>query len=204
MIRRRCRYIVVSDAGCDPDFQLGDLGSAVRKIWIDLGVAIRFRNIDLVARKLEPTDGVYCAIADICYPEPAAQPGMLVYIKPSYHGTEPVDVRSYAALNPTFPHELTADQWFTEFRWKATACSAAISSIASARAPGRSSKTCSRAVTLAAPPSSRSTFPGSLRKLRLIFGHTLNLRAPLPPPAVQRAVRPLRRAPEPGSPPNVF
>lgn len=114
MIRRRCRYIVVSDAGCDPDFQLGDLGSAVRKIWIDLGVAIRFRNIDLAARKLEPTDGVYCAIADICYPEPAAQPGLLVYIKPSYHGTEPADVRSYAALNPTFPHESTADQWFTE------------------------------------------------------------------------------------------
>jgi hypothetical protein len=29
MVRRRCRYIVVSDAGCDPDFQLGDLGNAV-------------------------------------------------------------------------------------------------------------------------------------------------------------------------------
>jgi hypothetical protein len=110
MVRRRCRYIVVSDAGCDPDFQLGDLGNAVRKVWIDFGVAIRFRSIDLAARKREPGDGVYCAIADICYPEP----GLLIYIKPSYHGTEPADVRSYAALNPTFPHESTTDQWFTE------------------------------------------------------------------------------------------
>jgi hypothetical protein len=114
MVRRRCRYIVVSDAGCDPDFQLGDLGNAVRKIWIDLGVAVRFRGIDLAARKPETVEGVYCAIADICYPEPEAKPGLLIYIKPSYHGTEPADVRSYAALNPTFPHESTADQWFTE------------------------------------------------------------------------------------------
>ncbi len=114
MIRRRCRYIVVSDAGCDPDCQLGDLGNAVRKIWIDLGVAIRFRSIDVAARKREPVAGVYCAIADICYPEPEAEPGLLIYIKPGYHGTEPADVRSYAALNPTFPHESTSDQWFTE------------------------------------------------------------------------------------------
>jgi len=114
MIRRRCRYIVVSDAGCDPDFQLGDLGNAVRKVWIDFGVAIRFRSIDLAAPKREPGDGVYCAIADICYPEAEAEPGLLIYIKPSYHGTEPADVRSYAALNPTFPHESTTDQWFTE------------------------------------------------------------------------------------------
>src|SRR5260370_24308465 len=58
--------------------------------------------------------GVYCSIADICYPEPQAKPGLLIYIKPSYHGAEPADVRSYAALNPTFPHESTADQWFSE------------------------------------------------------------------------------------------
>ena len=50
MVRRRCRYIVVSDAGCDPDCQLADLGNAVRKIWIDLGVAIRFRGIDEIGR----------------------------------------------------------------------------------------------------------------------------------------------------------
>jgi len=24
--------------------------------------------------------------ADICYPEPGAEPGLLIYIKPSYHG----------------------------------------------------------------------------------------------------------------------
>lgn len=114
MVRRRCRYIVVSDAGCDPDCQLADLGNAVRKIWIDLGVAIRFRGIDVMARQPNPVAGVYCAIADICYPEAADTPGVLIYIKPGYHGIEPADVRAYAALNPTFPHESTGNQWFTE------------------------------------------------------------------------------------------
>jgi Patatin-like phospholipase len=119
MVRRRCRYIVVSDADCDPDCQLEDLGNSVRKAWIDLGVAIRFRGIDVTARKPEPIDGVYCAIADVYYPEPNAKPGLLLYIKPGFHGTEPADVRSYAALHPAFPHESTAGQWFSESQMEA-------------------------------------------------------------------------------------
>ena len=114
MVRRRCRYIVVSDADCDPKCQLEDLGNAVRKVWIDLGIAIRFRGIHVAARQPEPIGGVYCAIADVYYPEPDAKPGLLVYIKPGYHGDEPADVRSYANLHPEFPHESTAEQWFTE------------------------------------------------------------------------------------------
>ena len=53
---------MVSDAGCDPKCHLEDLGNAVRKAWIDLGVAIRFRGINVAARKRKPVDGVYCAI----------------------------------------------------------------------------------------------------------------------------------------------
>jgi hypothetical protein len=119
MVLRRCRYIVVSDADCDPLCQFEDLGNAVRKAWIDLGVNIRFRGIDITARKPEPLAGAYCAIADIDYPEPDAKPGLLLYIKPGYHGTEPADVRSYAAVHPAFPHESTAEQWFTESQLEA-------------------------------------------------------------------------------------
>jgi hypothetical protein len=119
MVRRRCRYIVVSDADCDPKCQLEDLGNAVRKAWIDLGIAIRFRSIDVTARQPEPIDGIYCAIADIGYPEPNAKPGLLLYIKPGYHGTEPADVRSYANLHLAFPHESTAEQWFSESQMEA-------------------------------------------------------------------------------------
>src|SRR5205823_1044382 len=45
MIRRRCGCIVLSDAGCDPNYGFEDLGNAVRKIAIDLGVYITFSNL---------------------------------------------------------------------------------------------------------------------------------------------------------------
>jgi hypothetical protein len=115
MVRRRCRLILVSDAGCDPDCVLEDLGNAVRKIWIDLGIRIEFDDIGVAARKTPPVEGVYCALGRIHYPENAdGKPGILVYVKPGFHGTEPPDVRSYAAANPAFPHQTTADQWFSE------------------------------------------------------------------------------------------
>ncbi len=49
MVRRRCRLIVVVDAGCDPDFAFEDLGNAVRKIYIDLGIRITFSDLGSLA-----------------------------------------------------------------------------------------------------------------------------------------------------------
>jgi hypothetical protein len=46
MVRRRCRLIVLIDAGCDGDFAFQDLGNAVRKIYIDLGIRITFKDLD--------------------------------------------------------------------------------------------------------------------------------------------------------------
>ena len=115
MLRRRCRLIVVSDAGCDPACGLADLGAALRKAWIDLGVKVEFDSLKIRARQAAPeADGVYAALARIEYPEAPAVPAHLVYLKPSYLGTEPADIRAYAQGNPAFPHESTADQWFSE------------------------------------------------------------------------------------------
>ncbi len=114
MVRRRCRFILISDAGSDPKCTLEDLGNAVRKIWIDLGVRIAFERIDVAARREPPLDGAYCALGRIDYPEAGARRGVLVYVKPGFHGSEPPDIRSYAALHQAFPHEGTGDQWFSE------------------------------------------------------------------------------------------
>ena len=114
MVQRRCRFILVSDAGSDPKSTLEDLGNAVRKIWIDLGVQIEFERIDVASRREPPIDGVYCALGRIRYPEAGDSDGTLIYVKPGFHGGEPPDIRSYAALHPTFPHEGTGDQWFSE------------------------------------------------------------------------------------------
>jgi hypothetical protein len=96
---------------------LEDLGNAVRKISIDLNVRIDFLNLKIAARAEPPVEGTYSAIAKIVYPDGAT--GKLLYIKPGYHGVEPPSVRSYAADNPAFPHESTADQWFGESQFEA-------------------------------------------------------------------------------------
>ncbi len=126
MVRRRCRAIVVSDAGCDPQTRLEDLGNAVRKCFIDFGVRIEFDRLDLPARpgdKPPPAAGaaqpqVYCAIGRIIYPGTGPD-GWILYVKPAYHGNEPADIRSYALAHPEFPHETTSDQWFSESQFEA-------------------------------------------------------------------------------------
>ncbi len=117
MVRRGCRKIVVSDAGCDPGSAFEDLGNAVRKIYIDMGVSVDFRTLDIPARRNPAEPGLYCAMGTIRYPE--GDDGWLLYIKPGYRGVEPAHVRSYANANKTFPHESTAEQWFTESQFEA-------------------------------------------------------------------------------------
>ena len=114
MIRRRCRNIVVSDAGNDPECTFEDSGNAVRKASVDFGVKIDFDRLDIRGRAKPPVAGVYAAVADIVYPDEDAAPGKLLYIKPGFHGSEPASARSYGELHPEFPHEPTTDQWFAE------------------------------------------------------------------------------------------
>jgi hypothetical protein len=126
MVRRRCRLIVISDAGRDPAYSFEDLGNAVRKIAIDLGVPIRFHRLEALKRR--PIDGSdildhcdYHAIADIDYQEAdgeGVENGLILYVKAGYHGTESAGVRSYAMANLDFPHQSTANQWFTESQFE--------------------------------------------------------------------------------------
>lgn len=112
MVLRRCRYIVVVDAGQDHECRFEDLGNALRKIRIDLGIRIRLDKVMIGSET-----GRYCAVGDILYQEmdgDQAENGHLLYIKPSLCGGEPQDVLHYKKLNKLFPHESTADQWFSE------------------------------------------------------------------------------------------
>lgn len=70
MVRRRCHTIVVSDACADPACKLEDLGIAMRKIYIDLGVSVDFEHVDVRQRGPDPSNhGVYCAVGRVTYPE---------------------------------------------------------------------------------------------------------------------------------------
>ena len=122
MVRRRCRLIVVSDAGCDPKFEFADLGNAVRKIALDLGVRISFQGVENLATRPagRSADVPYYAIGTIHYAaaDGGGQDGVILYIKPAYHGIENLGIRSYAAANPEFPHQGTGDQFFSESQFE--------------------------------------------------------------------------------------
>jgi hypothetical protein len=113
MVRRRCRHVVVLDASADPDLKCKELGNALRKIRIDLGVSIDFEDGHLS----ELRNGARrWAVARIGYGgiDNADESSWLIYIKPVLAGNEPPDVTSYSAAHPTFPHQSTSDQNYDE------------------------------------------------------------------------------------------
>jgi hypothetical protein len=124
MVLRRCHYIVVSDAGQDPICSFADLGEAVRKIRIDLGIPIDFGPMSIFARsnkKSRNERGRNCAIGQIRYSKvdgPGVKDGVLIYIKPACYGEEPRDIYEYFKRSELFPHESTADQFFSESQFE--------------------------------------------------------------------------------------
>ncbi len=143
MVMRRCRNIIVVDSGADATFTFEDLGNALRKIEIDLGIPVQFRKApSMRAGKngMASTGNRYCAVADIRYScvdgdiyraathdgsmQEFRKPdgngdGVLVYVKACLNGKdEPMDVTQYARSHSTFPHESTGNQFFNEAQFE--------------------------------------------------------------------------------------
>lgn len=124
MIVRRCHTIVLSDGGADPKCVFEDLGNAIRKIRIDLGVPIDLKDIDMAPRAADgkPVAGKYVAFGTIRYSavDKGAPDGLLIYIKPGVYKGDyfPRDVYNYALESPAFPHESTGDQFFSESQFE--------------------------------------------------------------------------------------
>ncbi|HVR09377.1 MAG TPA: patatin-like phospholipase family protein [Thermoanaerobaculia bacterium] len=128
MVRRRCRFILACDAGADPQYGFKDLGNAIRKIRIDFGISIVFTDRVYILPKKGSGEAAskearYCAVAEIRYGDvdQDAKPGTLIYVKPSICEQlrpTPFDVANYARFSPDFPHESTADQWFSETQFE--------------------------------------------------------------------------------------
>jgi hypothetical protein len=118
MVLRRCAVIVVADGSCDEAFSFDDLGNAVRKVRVDLGIPIEFTR-DF---RVEPPvasghgEGLHYAVADIRYSlvDAGVPDGVLIYVKPTLTGDEDRDVLAYHRSSKPFPHESTADQFFSE------------------------------------------------------------------------------------------
>jgi hypothetical protein len=120
MVRRRCHHVVVVDASCDPDGNFEDIGNAVRKVRIDLGIPITLHEV-----KFYPSSslkkGKFCAVGTIEYRAvdgAEAPDGTLVYIKAARHRLEPVDVFNHGQTYRKFPHDPTSHQWFNESQFE--------------------------------------------------------------------------------------
>lgn len=115
LIRRHCRYMVVSDCGADPDVSFNDLATLIRRVREDFGVEVR---LDLAA--LRPDDDGHSrqpvVVGQVIYPE--GDHGTVLLFKPCLVGSEPEDITQYRRRNPVFPHESTVDQFYDAAQWE--------------------------------------------------------------------------------------
>jgi hypothetical protein len=113
LIRRRSRYIILSDAEEDEKFKLEGIGGAIRKCRDDFGVVIDL-NIDALHPIGDPAASrLHYSLGTIVYPGETTC-GKLLYIKSSMTGDEPVDVIEFRKRHAEFPHTSTVDQFFDE------------------------------------------------------------------------------------------
>jgi len=132
LIRRRVPLIVLCDDGADPDEQFGDLANLVRKARLDFQTEISLLSGEdltddpagrffgpLPDLRRDPANGFarkHAALARITYPDGSR--GVLVVLKPTLIGDEPLDLLEYRAGHDKFPQEPTSDQFFDEAQWE--------------------------------------------------------------------------------------
>jgi hypothetical protein len=119
LVKRRCGLIIVCDAEADPNYGFEGLGNAIKRCRIDLGISIEIDTKPIVPNKSGMSKQHY-AIGKIHYEQADmdAPVGKIIYIKASLTGEEPTDVTTYKKRHRTFPHESTADQWFSESQFE--------------------------------------------------------------------------------------
>jgi hypothetical protein len=139
LLRRRCKLIIAVDADADPDMSFGSLVNLQRYARIDFGVrldlpwapirdATREASAEILKSGGQPANaphGPHCALGTIYYPRKNGEEtgpsntGVLLYIKSSLTGDENDYVIEYKRRNPSFPHETTLDQLFSEEQFEA-------------------------------------------------------------------------------------
>ncbi|RXH54240.1 patatin-like phospholipase family protein [Granulicella sibirica] len=111
LIRRRCKVIIASDAECDEDLEFGGLGNLVRICATDFGAIIDI-DVKAIRERKEGRSLEHCTVGKIKYSNGSI--GYLLYLKASVTGDEDIGIAQYRSAHPSFPHEATSDQFFTE------------------------------------------------------------------------------------------
>ena len=109
LIRRRCRFIIVVDAGEDVNASDDSLAQLIRLCRIDFGVRIELRTDPLQLEDANRRSKAHFVIGKIHYDDVDVdrEPGVLVYVKSSLTGDEPADILHYADKDDRFPNQPT-------------------------------------------------------------------------------------------------
>lgn len=141
LLQRQVDYIIASDNGADPKYDMVDILRLVQRARIDLGAEITFLDEEALMAKLGPDSpmlgiigtfqqlaksalrtepgGPIAALADIEYRD--GKKATLQLIKPRLTFTEPPELVAYHARagGADFPQQTTGDQFFDEEQWEA-------------------------------------------------------------------------------------
>jgi hypothetical protein len=136
LLLRRCRLIIVSDAGCNNGrYEFGVLADVLRKMRMEFGMEFldldHDTTLDLEKLRRNPTTRRQF-INHLCfrvrYPEnypinpEGPREAFVVYAQMSITGKESVDIDQFRNANPTFPDEPIANQFFSEDQVESYRC----------------------------------------------------------------------------------
>ncbi len=114
LLRRRCRYIIASDAGADPNNTMSDLGKLIQRARADFGVDIEI-DITTLGATTDAGKNRPWRLGKIRYKD--GSQGELLYIKALIQPVLSADIYAYWRNNSTFPDQSTADQFFDEWQF---------------------------------------------------------------------------------------
>jgi hypothetical protein len=118
LLQRGCKIIIACDAEQDAALAFGSLTEVLRHAYVDLGISV---DIDLSMIRPDPVTGrsrSHCAVGRIKYPSHPNRRSYLIYMKNSLTGDEQEPVLNYKVSHPSFPHETTADQFFSDAQFE--------------------------------------------------------------------------------------
>jgi hypothetical protein len=148
LVRRRLPFIIVLDAGEDPDYHYSDLARCTRLIRLDFGAELKWldptngrtagtagwgafgvpipnwitswMDPDMIGcREKIGRSGIrHAALGRISYTDAPKQSSWVLLIKTSLTGDESLDVLQYSTQDLLFPNSPTTNQFFDDSEWE--------------------------------------------------------------------------------------
>jgi hypothetical protein len=136
LLRRGCTEIYCFDASNDDFDAIGDAISLARSE-LEVEIDVKYGPLEVNPKSgLSETD---CVAATITYPGKSAPPAKLYYARLALTRDAPTDAVAYHHRDPSFPHDPTSDQLYTDQRFEAyrgLGASAARTALGLSREPG--------------------------------------------------------------------